>query len=115
MVRSSHPSADTKRSISLKDYLSSHKTDMDKSQFIQTKVDNMCTRLINHHSADPSQVELLRAQLDMSNISKYMTHLNTDEGIDRISFMTRSMIGSDDQSIAIINEYLHCFKDIMTQ
>ena len=88
---------------------------MDKSQFIQSKVDNLCTRLVNIHSANPSQVDLLRSQLDMKSISKYMSYLTTDEGIDRISFMTRSMIGSDDQSIAIINEYLHCFKDIMTQ
>ena len=88
---------------------------MDKTKFIKSKIDNMCARLVNDHSANPSKVDLLRAQLDMTNISKYMTHLNTDEGIDRISSMTRSMIGSDDQSITIITEYLHCFKDIMTQ
>ena len=88
---------------------------MNQSDFIQSKVTNLCTRLINDHSANPSQVDMLRSQLDMANINKYMTHLNTDEGIDRISLMTRSMIGSDNQSIAIINEYLHCFKDIMTQ
>ena len=88
---------------------------MNQSEFIQSKIDNMSTRLINHHSANPSQVELLRAQLDMENISKYMSHLSTDEGIDRISCMTRSMIGSDESSLAVISEYLHCFKDIMAQ
>jgi galactitol-specific phosphotransferase system IIB component len=88
---------------------------MNQSQFIQSKIENMCNRLVNDHSANPSQVDLLRAQLDMTNISKYMTHLNTDEGIHRISCMTRSMIASDEGSLAVIAEYLHCFKDIMTQ
>jgi hypothetical protein len=88
---------------------------MDKTRFIQTKIDNLCTRLINEHSANPSQVNLLRAQLDMTNFSKYMTHLNTDEGIHRISSMTRSMIGSDEHSLAVIAEYLNCFKDIIAQ
>jgi hypothetical protein len=88
---------------------------MDKSQFIQSKVDNLCTRLLNDYSANPSQVDLLRGQLDMKNISKYMSYLGTDEGIDRISNMTKSMIGSDQGSLAVIAEYLHCFKDIMTQ
>ena len=88
---------------------------MDKTQFIQSKIDNMCTRLINHHSANPSQVDLLRAQLDMDNISQYMFHLSTDEGIHRISHMTRSMIRSDEDSLAAITDYLRCFKEIMAQ
>ena len=88
---------------------------MDKTRFIRTKIDNLCTRLINHHSADPSQVELLRAQLNMTNVSKYIQHLNTDEGIHRISCMTRLMIASDEGSLAVITEYLLCFKDIMRQ
>ena len=88
---------------------------MDKTQFIQSKVDNLCGRLINDHSANPIEVDMLRSQLDMTNISKYIQHLNTDEGIHRISYMTRSMIASDEGSLAVIAEYLHCFKDIMTQ
>ena len=88
---------------------------MNQSEFIQSKLDNMCTRLIDDHSANPSQVDLLRSQLDTCNISKYLTHLTTDGGVDRISYMTRSMIGSDDRSLAVITEYLHCFKDIMRQ
>ena len=88
---------------------------MDKTQFIQSKIENMCTRLVNDHSANPYQVDMLRSQLDMKNISKYMTHLNTNEGIHRISNMTKSMIGSDEGSLAVIAEYLHCFKDIMAQ
>ena len=88
---------------------------MDKSQFIQSKVTNLCARLINDHSANPSQVDLLRSQLDMKSISKYMSYLTTDEGIDRISNMTKSMIASDEGSLAVITEYLHCFKEIMTQ
>ena len=88
---------------------------MNQSQFIQSKIENMCTRLVNDHSANPYQVDMLRSQLDMKNISKYMTHLNTDEGIHRISCMTRSMIASDEGSLAVIAEYLHCFKDIMAQ
>ena len=88
---------------------------MDKTLFIQTKVDNLCTRLVNDHSANPSQVNLFRSQLDMKNISKYMSHLSTPQGIDRISNMTKSMIGSNEGSLAVITEYLHCFKDIMAQ
>jgi len=101
--------------MSLKDYLSSHKTDMDKSQFIQSKVDNLCTRLVDDHSANPTKVDILRSQLDMKNISKYLTHLSTPQGIDRISNITRSMIESDERSLAVISEYLHCFNDIMRQ
>ena len=88
---------------------------MNQSDFIQSKVTNLCTRLINDHSANPSQVDMLRTQLDMANISKYMTHLSTPQGIDRISNMTKSMIASDEGSLAVITEYLHCFKDIMAQ
>jgi hypothetical protein len=29
--------------------------------------------------------------------------------------MTRSMIASDEGSLAVITEYLHCFKNIMRQ
>ena len=88
---------------------------MDKTQFIQSKIENMCTRLVNDHSADPYQVDMLRSQLDMKNITKYMSHLSTDEGIDRISNMTKSMIGSNEGSLAVITEYLHCFKDMKAQ
>ena len=88
---------------------------MNQSEFIQSKIENMCTRLVNDHSANPSQVDLLRAQLDMTNISKYLTHLSTPQGIDRISNITRSMIESDERSLAVISEYLHCFNDIMRQ
>ena len=87
---------------------------MDKTQFIRTKVDNLCSRLIGH-SANPSQVDLLRSQLDMANISKYMTHSSTDEGIDRISYMIRSMIESDKDSLAVITDYLRCFKEIVAR
>ena len=88
---------------------------MNQSDFIRSKVNNLCNRLVNDHSANPSLVDLLRAQLDMTNISKYMTHLSTPQGIDRISNMTKSMIASDEGSLAVITEYLHCFKDIMAQ
>ena len=88
---------------------------MNQSDFIRSKVNNLCNRLVNDHSANPSQVDLLRAQLDMTNISKYMTHLSTPQGIDRISNMTKSMIASDEGSLAVISEYLHCFKEIMAQ
>ena len=88
---------------------------MNQTDFIQSKVGNLCNRLVNDHSANPSQVDLLRAQLDMTNISKYLTHLSTPQGIDRISNITRSMIESDERSLAVISEYLHCFNDIMRQ
>ena len=88
---------------------------MHQSDFIRSKVNNLCARLINDHSANASKVDLLRAQLDVANINKYLTHLSTPQGIDRISNITRSMIESDERSLAVISEYLHCFNDIMRQ
>ena len=96
-------------------YYHSRDNKMNQSEFILSKIENMCARLVNDHSASPTQVDILRSQLDMKNISKYLTHLRTPQGIDRISNITRSMIGSDTNSLAVISEYLHCFKDIMAQ
>ena len=88
---------------------------MNKTEFIQTKSQNMCDRLVNDHSAIHSRVDLLRSQLDEYNVTKYMSHLSTNEEIDRISHMIRSMIGSDEGSLAVITNYLWCFKGIMSQ
>ena len=88
---------------------------MSKAEFTRTQIENMCERLITYHSANPSQIALSRLQLDTTNIKKYTSHLSTDEGIDRISHMTKSLIRSDEGSLAVITEYLQCFREIMAQ
>jgi hypothetical protein len=57
----------------------------------------------------------LRAQFDMSRIRQYQTQLTTDASIAHACHMTRTLVGSDEESTHMIEQYVRCFIDVVNE
>ena len=86
---------------------------MNKAKFIRTKIDNMCKLLIQDHGADAEKIELLKEQLDVTRMHEHSKRLSTDESIGQVCLLAQALVGSDHESVHVIEQYVRCFLDVM--
>ena len=86
---------------------------MNKAKFIRTKIDNMCKLLIQDHGADAEKIELLKEQLDVTRMHEHSKRLSTDESIGQVCLLAQALVGSDHESVHVIERYVRCFLDVM--
>ena len=86
---------------------------MNRTVFLQEKVNNLCERLIKDHGADSSRVDMLRSQLRPNRIDEYLKHVQTQEDVGHVCELAKTLVGSDHQSIFLIEQYVNCFRDVM--
>ena len=86
---------------------------MNKAEFIHSKIDNLCKTLIRHHGADKEKVELLKEQLDVTRMHEHSKRLSTDESIGQVCLLAQALVGSDHESVHVIEQYVRCFLDVM--
>ena len=86
---------------------------MNRTVFLQEKVNNLCERLVKEYGADASKVDMLRSQLRPSRIDEYLKHVQTHDDVGHVCELAKTLVGSDHQSIFLIEQYVNCFRDVM--
>ena len=86
---------------------------MNRTVFLQEKVNNLCERLVKEHGADGSKVNMLRSQLRPDRMHEYLRHVQTEDDVCNVCELAKTLVGSDHQSIFLIEQYVNCFRDVM--
>ena len=86
---------------------------MNKADFIRSKIENMSNTLIRDHGADAEKIELLKEQLDVTRMHEHTKRLSTDESIGQVCLLAQALVGSDNESVHVIERYVRCFLDVM--
>ena len=86
---------------------------MNRTVFLQEKVNNLCERLVKEHGANASKVDMLRSQLRPNCMHEYLRHVQTHDDVGHVCELAKTLVGSDHQSIFLIEQYVNCFRDVM--